>query len=329
MTLMHKKLLLVLILFTLSFPGTSRLVLADGIPLQDRTELITTPPERAADLMTTIDEFVRGLSSFDLQSKTLSTGDVTVEQYLASLRERPQEWTYEDVEKLKRVAASITKKLDEAGLTPGFPSTIEVIKTDMKEESGASAYTRLNYIAMGADMFNLSDNDFEKVFIHELFHVLSRNNPELQEKVYNSLGFKKCNEVLYPEQIHRISNPDAPFNNYFLTVNDDDGAKEVMLILYADRDYEGGSFFRYAKLGLMQVNGTANEKVPVLKNNAPVIFQPDDVSDFYEQVGRNTGYIIHPEELSADHFVILLNNEAVKDQRIIDDLKKLLIEANQ
>jgi hypothetical protein len=324
---MHKKLFLVLILFTLSFPGTQSLVLADGIPLQDRTELITTPPERAADMMTTIDEFVRGLSSFDLQSKTLSTGDVTVEQYLAYLRERPQEWTYEDVEKLKRVAASITKKLDEAGLTPGFPSTIEVIKTDMKEESGASAYTRLNYIAMGADMFNLSDNDFEKVFMHELFHILSRNNPELQEKVYNSIGFKKCNEVPYPEQIHRIANPDAPFNNYYINVGSADGTVEAMLIFYSDKDYEGGSFFRYAKLALMVVEGDDQNKKPVMKDGKPVILQLSDVTNFYEQVGRNTGYIIHPEELSADHFVILLNNEAVKDQRIIDDLKKLLLEA--
>lgn len=323
---MNKKLFLLFIIFTLSFQAAGHL-LADGIPLQNGTELITTPPERAADLMTTIDGFVQGLSRFDLQSKTLSTGNVTVEQYLAYLRERPQEWTYEDVEKLKRVAISITKKLDDAGLYPDFPPIIEVIKTDMKEESGASAYTRLNYIAMGAGMFNLSDKDFEDVFIHELFHVLSRNNPELQEKVYNSLGFKKCNEVPYPEQIHRISNPDAPFNNYYITVGSEDGPVDAMLILYSDKEYEGGSFFRYAKLALMVVEGDNQNRKPVLKDGKPVILELSDVTNFFEQVGRNTGYIIHAEELSADHFVILLNNEPAKDQQLIDDLKKLLLEA--
>lgn len=326
---MNKKLLLLLVLLTFSFTGAGSRVLADGIPLQDRTELITTPPERAADLMTTIDGFVRGLSEFDLRSKTLSTDDVTVEQYLAYLRERPQEWTYEDVEKLKRVAQSITKKLDDARLYLPFPYTINVVKTDMKEEYGASAYTRMNYIVMGADMFNLTDKDFEEVFIHELFHVLSRNNPAFQEKVYNSLGFKQSNEVKYPEGYRRISNPDAPFNNYYINVGTEDGPVDAMLILYSDKDYEGGSFFRYAKLGLMAVEGDDQNKKPVMKDGKPVVFEISDVTNFFEQVGRNTGYIIHPEELSADHFVMLLNNEPAKNPEKIDDLKKLLLEINQ
>jgi hypothetical protein len=323
---MIKKIFLLLAFLTII--AAQRPVLADGIPLQGRTELITTPIDRAADLMATVDGFVSGLSSFDLSSKTLTIGEVTTDQYLASLRERPQEWTYEDVEKLKRVAASITRKLDDAGLYPNFPSVIEVIKTDMKEESGASAYTRLNYIAMGAPMFNLTDEDFEEVFIHELFHVLSRNNPSFQNKVYNSLGFTQCNEVKYPDGFQRISNPDAPFNNYYIKVGSGDGLVEAMLILYSDKDYDGGSFFRYAKLALMVVEGDDQNKRPVLKDGEPVILQLNEVTDFYEQIGRNTGYIIHPEELSADHFVMLVNNEQTPDQWIIDELKKLLLEIN-
>ena len=322
-----KRNFLIFVLSILTLPALQRYAVADGIPLQDQCELITTLPERAAEMMVTVDGFVNGLSDFDLQSKTLTIGTVTREEYLEFLKGRAMEYTYEDVEKLKRVAASITKKLDDAGLHPAFPPIIEVIKTDMKEESGASAYTRLNYIAMSADMFGMSDKDFEDVFIHELFHVLSRNNQQLQGKIYNSLGFKKSNEVPYPDGIQRISNPDAPFNNYYITVESADGPVDAMLVLYSLKDYEGGSFFRYAKLGLMVVEGDDNNKTPVIKDGKPVILQLDEVSNFFEQVGRNTGYIIHPEEASADHFRMLVNKESAPDQWIIDKLKTIIQES--
>ena len=318
-------LILFLLLTVLACEKTT--VYADGIPLQDGTEIITTPKDRAVDMMTTVDGFVEILSPFDLQSKTLTTGPVTREEYLEYLKGRAMDYTYEDVEKLKRAVASIGKKLDAIGLYPNFPPIIEVIKTDMKEESGASGYTRLNYIAMADHMFSMSDKDFENVLIHELFHVLSRNNPEMQEKIYNSLGFHKCNEVAYPDGIYRISNPDAPFNNYYIEVETPDGLVDAMLILYSTKPYEGGSFFRYAKLGLMVVEGSDENKTPLIINGLPLILTLDAVSNFYEQVGRNTGYIIHPEEVSADHFEFLVNNDRTPpDYGLIEKLGQLIKE---
>lgn len=318
-------LILFLLLTVLACEKTT--VYADGIPLQDGTEIITTPKDRAIEMMITVDGFVEGLSEFDLQSKTLTTGPVTREEYLEYLKGRAMDYTYEDVEKLKRAVASIGKKLDAIGLYPNFPPIIEVIKTDMKEESGASGYTRLNYIAMADHMFSMSDKDFENVLIHELFHVLSRNNPVMQEKIYNSLGFSKCNEVLYPDGLYRISNPDAPFNNYYIKVETSDGLVDAMLVLYSTKPYEGGSFFRYAKLALMVVEGTDDNKMPRTINGLPQLLQLDAVSNFYEQVGRNTGYIIHPEEVSADHFEYLVNNDRTPpDYGLIEKLGQLIKE---
>ena len=323
---MKKSYLILVLLFTV-MACEKTIVYADGIPLQDGTEIITTPKERAAELMATVDDYVEILSPFDLQSKTLTVGTVTREDYLQYLKNRAMDYSYEDVEKLKRAVESIGKKLDAIGLYPNFPPVIEVIKTDMKEESGASGYTRLNYIAMADHMFSMSDKDFENVLIHELFHVLSRNNPAMQEKVYNSLGFQKSNEVPYPDGIHRISNPDAPFNNYYITIESPDGTVDAMLVLYSNKPYEGGSFFRYAKLGLLVVEGADDNKEPVIKGGKPVILQLDAVSNFYEQVGRNTGYIIHPEEVSADHFEFLVNNDRTPpDYELIEKLGEIIKE---
>ena len=45
------------------------------------------------------------------------------------------------------------------------------------------------------------------------------------------------------------------------------------------------------------------------------------------QIGRNTRYIIHPEEILADNFVLLVRGERkVRTPRIIDDLQRVLAE---
>lgn len=38
----------------------------------------------------------------------------------------------------------------------------------------------------------------------------------------------------------------------------------------------------------------------------PELLTIEQVSGFYEQVGRNTEYIIHPEEILADNFRLIL-----------------------
>ncbi len=49
------------------------------------------------------------------------------------------------------------------------------------------------------------------------------------------------------------------------------------------------------------------------------------ISGFYEQVGRNTGYIIHPEEILADNFALLvLAQKNVRSPQILDDMRTIL-----
>jgi hypothetical protein len=51
------------------------------------------------------------------------------------------------------------------------------------------------------------------------------------------------------------------------------------------------------------------------------------VSGFYEQVGRNTEYIIHPEEILADNFAMLvLADQDVPSPEILKKLQDVLTE---
>jgi hypothetical protein len=163
--------------------------------------------------------------------------------------------------------------------------------------------------------------------MHELFHVISRNNPDLRKKIYNSLGFKKCNDVPYPPEIAdlRISNPDAPHNNYYITVEHESKPVDVMIILFSGKQYSGGSFFSYLQIGLLAVEGGEMNKSPVYKNGKPLILKVKEVKNFYEQVGKNSDYILHAEELSADHFVMMLNQEtALPNPELIEAMKSAM-----
>ena len=34
----------------------------------------------------------------------------------------------------------------------------------------------------------------------------------------------------------------------------------------------------------------------------PVLLDPEDLPDYHRRIGRNTNYIIHPDEILADNF---------------------------
>ena len=182
--------------------------------------------------------------------------------------------------------------------------------------------------------FAKSQQDLQKLICHELFHVLSRHNPELRERLYRIIGFTKCNEIDLPPELQRrkITNPDAPRNDYFIRVQVD-GRQSCVVPLLISRvekyDVErGGEFFAYITLQFLVAEkeiGSANLKT-VFDGSSPKVVGLERVSGFIEQVGRNTDYIIHPEEILADNFALLVSRRAQrafagdspKDERNLD-----------
>jgi hypothetical protein len=44
-----------------------------------------------------------------------------------------------------------------------------------------------------------------------------------------------------------------------------------------------------------------------LKDGRPVVLDQKKIESFHEQVGRNTNYTWHPDEILADNFIYLVN----------------------
>ena len=290
-------------------------------PLQEGTIIRLASPERGRALLGEVDEFVKHLSPFDLQAKLDRTDEVSAEDYSAFAAEQVLEWSEEETGKMAEIVRQSQEAIAAKGLQLRLPEVIEVVKSTILEEGSAAGYTRGQYIVLAEKGISLG------TFIHELFHVYSRNNPEKEAELYEIIGFHRCNEVPYPAAIEarRLTNPDAPFNHDFIRIEHEGKEKEAMMVLFGNKDFEGGSFFQYLSIRLMLIEGEEDHKKALLQDGEPVLLSFNDVDKLFEQIGRNTNYNIHPEEISAEHFRLLLTaEEEGPDQILIEKMQAAL-----
>jgi len=63
-----------------------------------------------------------------------------------------------------------------------------------------------------------------------------------------------------------------------------------------------------------------------MREGQPVFYLFNEVTNFLDQVGTNTQYIIHPEEILADNFTeLMMGQSEVPDQWLLDEMKTFLI----
>ena len=86
----------------------------------------------------------------------------------------------------------------------------------------------------------------------------------------------------------------------------------------------GGTFFRYLEFRLLAIDRKTSKAI--LKDRKPILLKPDAVEGFFEQIGRNTNYIIHPEETLANNFVHLMTEKKdLKNPEILEKIEAILM----
>ena len=273
------------------------------------------------------DAYIQGLSPFERAAKIKQAGPVSTDQYIDFIQDQAIEWTDEDKAKLRDVVSGAKTKL--ARFAKHLPRRIDLIKTTGNDEGGAP-YTRGTSIILPKRRTGQSAKGLERLFYHELFHIISRGNPTLRDELYKVIGYKKCGVVSLPGEMmpRRISNPDAPVVEHCIRVSKDGEPLWCAPVLFsrtAKYDLEtGGTFFRYLEFRLMAIDRKSAKAT--LKDGKPLLLKPDAVNGFYEQIGRNTGYIIHPEETLANNFVhLMLKRQKLANPEIPEKIEALLL----
>lgn len=267
---------------------------------------------QSREVLTRRDDFVLRLSPFDRAARMKTNKEISEDSYVRFVGENVRAWPDDERAAVESALSSIKAVLEVSSLP--WPQTIYLIRTTGNEEGGA-AYTRDNAIVLPAtELIPEKRGALKKVLAHELFHILTRRNPGLKEKFYAAIGFKNCGEIKFPSKLKaiKITNPDAPKNDHCIHLQVAGKPVWAVPILFSRTSTydmnEGGEFFNYLQFKFVLVDGdnAAPPRNAVYDDSKVQLVDPDRVSGFFEQVGRNTDYIIHPEEILADNFALLI-----------------------
>ncbi len=274
--------------------------------------------EEGKQILSNQDDYISSLSPFDRQARLMKTEPVSEEDYIDFITKQVLEWDDDSITAISKTVESAASKLKRFNLR--LPEIVTLIKTTGREESGAK-YTRQNAIVIPGDSID------EQTFIHELFHVFSRYNPEMRIRLYEIIGFHPCKNIVeLPDSLksRQITNPDAPLINSYIEVTYRNESIQFVPILYSSQDYQSGSFFKTMLFRLMAIEERDGRYRYKTVEEKPLIVDVQDVDNFHSQIGRNTAYIIHPEEILADNFAMLVRERKPKTRRIIQEMERLL-----
>lgn len=239
--------------------------------------------------------------------------EVVLNEYLQLLKSDVASFSGKEKKHLKgslKKAWKLSEKI-EPGL---FPKEIVLLKTHGKHYGPGAWYTRDNRIVVPANALAEPDKEaLLKVTLHEVFHIWSRYNPRLRNELYAVIGFKNMAGLPLimdaPLKERVLLNPDGVEMNQVINLTRPDSvvisAIPVTYSRFKEYNPENPAFFDHLDFNLYQV---------VRKGKAiRVISEPDgssaldlrELPDFFRQIGDNTQYIIHPDEILADNFTIL------------------------
>lgn len=296
-----------------------RAILTSAILLQlvaqaNAQDISFASAKEAQGILSARDDFVERMSPFDRAARLKTDRDISESQFLQFTASAALDWKPRERDLVEAAFRAIRPEMVRLSLP--LPSRIHVIKTSGAEE-GHAAYTRQDAIVLPASMLASSDHEIQRILAHELFHISSRANPKLAKLLYKSIGFQYCGEIEFPSSLapRKITNPDAPKNDYCIQLKlGGQNAWAVPILFSRTPKYDlsqGGEFFQYLQLALLLVEAPVDTIPPrVLRDSrGPRIVALQQVSGFFEQVGENTEYVIHPEEVLADNFALLVLHE--------------------
>lgn len=306
---------------------TSRVQAGTSIPLTERTQLVFADRMDAAEILGAADRYVEQMSSIDRRLRLGAEHPVDKATYLNFAREQATDWAEKDRIRIAKALEVIQPRLsDFDGL---WPATVILIRSTGREEAGAP-HCRGNAIVWPAETLKSPPSVLATILAHELFHILSRQSNERQTQLYGILGFTTHVPITLPAALEdrKLTNPDAPAIDCVITLDVDGVAVPFApILLTRESTYAsltGRSVFTELEFRLLQVKQVAGGWEAAMPEQ-PQLVAPETLPEYFEKIGRNTNYIIHPEEILADNFAHLIHPVGqLEDPWVVERLQKIL-----
>ena len=131
-------------------------------------------------------------------------------------------------------------------------------------------------------------------------------NKTFRKKMYEIIHFTVMEkDFIIPESVYdiSISNPDVEHHDSYATFNINGKNIDCYMVLTASKPFNqtGDSFFHCIQTCIVPIDSKSE------------FYLPENATNFWEIFGKNTNYVIDPEECLADNFsYAMLNNEYEK-----------------
>lgn len=288
------------------------------------------------------DKFHEQMTPFTINlclDKENATYEEWMERNLANIRDARKDMQL----MLDSIAAEHSAVLDTLGITLPIGQEIEFVDLDFKNFGNAGGCTSSSHIYVNLDHIRRSRNRcktgwqalYNELFWHELWHVVSRNNPELRRRMYDLIGFRILpEEICIPEEIRKgiIFNPDVERHDAYGTFTIEGQPTDCLLLLYSPTtEYVAGKTINDYLVGNRAYYMLALDKVThqPLRNadGSWALHHVTEASDFKEVMSNgNTSYCDDPEECIADNFAraMLCVDRLFRNPSMLEAIREIL-----
>ena len=258
----------------------------------------------ARAILASEDDFTRALGRFDRSFRLRTTAPVSDPSLRAYLGEQVLDFTAGEAAVWEEAIATVA--IGARGLGRIFPPEVVVVKTTGREERD-HAYTRANAIVLpAARVGGLRGEPAFRLLAHELFHIASRASPALRDAAYALLGFRRIEPIPPPPELddRRLTNPDAYTLGHTLHL----GERDFVPLLTCPRPLadvlEQPSVLGVMRLTLLEIDVEASRVVR--DDSGRLVLVDPAFTEWSARLARNTAYTLHPEEVLADNFSLVV-----------------------
>lgn len=254
-----------------------------------------------AEIQIQMKENFDGMSEADMRKK-----------YIAFLKTQVSDWTNEEKIDMLEIMQEVKDMCD--ALSPRiFPGAIRLIKMKTKAYGNDVYFTRGHNIIIPENIFPIRDKKrISDVMLHEVFHIISRYNEPLRNDLYKLIGFEKMDKPVVVNdllKVMRYCNPDGMSVQYATQINDEKGSLWVVPFItskYGKFRPEKPNYFDYLNFELFKIVDYGTHYMMLCDVMGKTVTPLESLPGYFTNIKDNTQYIIHPDEIMADNFMLAL-----------------------
>lgn len=251
------------------------------------------------ELLLSNDVYYNRMNRNDINYRLQKKGG-TVEELKLFAASQIKDFIKEEMTFVNEAVESFLLTCKEKGYNLPPMGEIVFIRSTLLDEFGASGYSSGMQIYLGDELFlRLKGDDeqakikFKHTLIHEMFHCMTRKNPDFRATMYSIIKFKvEEKEYAFPEEISSriLHNPDVESINSHAAFMVNGKKTECAMICMCPPYENEGEGLSEVLIGFVPIDDLST------------LYSLNDISDFWDAVGRNTDYILDPEEIMAINF---------------------------